>query len=159
MIKIFIQTPFKGIWRVRISEKSKNRSFFTYFCLPSQLRAISSGLQKILGAKLECGICSVYGGVQNIWAWRKSLGMPRARPRKYKFPSNTPSTGGLKIWPFGLNLLMKLKFQRSFWNQNGQISYKNIQYQLFFLLQFISNNPPPDPVSQEKVQYCPNFRF
>ena len=38
--------------------------------------------------------------------------MPRAPPRKYEFPPNDPATGSLKICPFGLNFLMKLKFQR-----------------------------------------------
>ena len=40
--------------------------------------------------------------------------MPRAPPRKYEFPPNDPATGSLKICPFGLNFLMKLKFQRKF---------------------------------------------
>ena len=40
--------------------------------------------------------------------------MLKARSKNSEFPPNTPSTGSLKICPFGLNLLMKLKFQRKF---------------------------------------------
>ena len=50
LMKFLIQIPFKAIQGVRIGEKLENRSFFTFFWLPSQLRATGSGLQKILGA-------------------------------------------------------------------------------------------------------------
>ena len=100
--------------------------------------------------------------------------MHRAPPRKYEFPSNTLSTGGLKIWPFGLNLLMKLKFQRSFWNQNGQISYKYF-LQVYtrkiigrlvsrtcskigiFSALVLQRPPPLDPGAQKKSDFGRNF--
>ena len=84
--------------------------------------------------------------------------MLKAPPRKYEFPPKTPPTGTLKIWPLGLKLLMKLKFQRSFLKpsrpnllqvytttipKQWSVSWSSIFTRANFTHHFLSAYPPP----------------